>query len=80
MAPVWAPRRGPAVGQAAALQVDPGFRLALRSGRLTFGDVAKDQGNFVVYAFQPFPVAGGLPGAGRAAPSSTASAGCCAAH
>jgi diguanylate cyclase (GGDEF)-like protein len=44
------------IGKPETLKADPGFRWALRSGKLAFGDVAMDNGSATVYAFQPYPV------------------------
>jgi diguanylate cyclase (GGDEF)-like protein len=40
--------------QAASLRTNPGFRLAVATGRLSYGDVKTEQGVAVVYGFQPY--------------------------
>ncbi|MET0493313.1 MAG: diguanylate cyclase [Actinoplanes sp.] len=46
-------------GRAAGLPNSPGFRLAVTSGRLSYGDVTMENGTPMLYAFQPFPTTGG---------------------
>jgi diguanylate cyclase (GGDEF)-like protein len=36
----------------------PGFKLAVSTGRLSYGDVTMENGNPMLYAFQPYQVAG----------------------
>nr|WP_221380692.1 hypothetical protein [Actinoplanes polyasparticus] len=44
---------------AASLGTDPGFRTAVTTGHLTYGDVKVEDGRPVVYGFQPFSASGG---------------------
>lgn len=44
--------------RAAVLDAEPGFQMALKTGRLTYGDVTIENGTPMVYGFQPYDAGG----------------------